>query len=136
MAWDGHGIGIAPAARFNNTHVLADPVPDTRWTTFRRGRNDIVVVVVMVVMVEWVHDAIRGAFDAATEGVVLAVVVVVAHFAAAFVGEAWLGRGPGGGDVDVGVEVVGCCWGCATAVVALCYVELGFEGLVVARSTL
>lgn len=75
VAGDGDGVWGGTAARLNDANVLADAVTDARGTTLIH--DDLIMVMVVVRM----DDAVGGALNAATEGVVVAFVVVVAHFA-------------------------------------------------------
>lgn len=86
MAGDGDGVGaVSTTAGLDEAYCLGRSTADTAWTIDLIGNDtgaldiNIVVVVVMVVMVEWVPDAVGSTFDAAAEGVIVAVVVVVAH---------------------------------------------------------
>lgn len=90
VAGDGHGLGGGAAAStgLDNAHILTNTVPETNWSAIVSSDDNILTVVVimmvmvMVVMVmERVHDAVGSAFHTTTEGVVVTVVVVVAHLA-------------------------------------------------------
>jgi hypothetical protein len=140
VAWDGNGGRTIATADTRFSGFDADGFADTAGTTlFGFGDDFIAVVVAMVMMMEWVEDAVGGALDPATEGVVVAFVVVVTHVAFVF----WFGF-----DVDSSFAVYsdvcfrnGCIfpttifvivvWVGTAAVVAFSDVELGLEAFVV-----
>ena len=66
---------------FDDTNVLADTLTDAGGSAFLVNDDVLAVMVVVVVMtVEGVEDPIGGFFNAVAEGVIVAFVVVVAHF--------------------------------------------------------
>lgn len=78
MARNGDGIGSNTT--LDEADALTDPIADAGWATvFLAVNDDLFTVGVVVMMVEWMHDTVGGALEAATEGVVVTVVVVVTH---------------------------------------------------------
>ena len=77
VAGDGDGLaGGTAAAGLDDADVLTDAVAEAGRAALVSG-DDLLAVVV----VEGVHDAVGGALNTTAEGVVLALVVVVAHLA-------------------------------------------------------
>ena len=80
MAGDGNGVWRHAAARFDETNGFLTTFTGSGWSF---GLDDdfflVVVVVTLVVVVEGVEDAVSCTFDSSAEGVVVALVVVVAH---------------------------------------------------------
>lgn len=77
VARNGDGVGCNTTLDEANalTHTIADA---SRATVFLTIDDDFLAIGV-VVGVEWMHDTIGGALEAATERVVVTLVVVVAH---------------------------------------------------------
>lgn len=94
MAGDRDGVGGGTATGLDDADVLPDAITDARGPTLV-GDHHIVVVAVVV---EGVQDAVGSTLDSATEGVVVAFVVVVAHLASRVVVE----DGVGSENFDVG----------------------------------
>jgi len=77
VAGDGDGLaGNAASAGLDNADLLTDAVREAGGAALVAD-DDLLAVVV----VEWMHDAVGGTLNTTAEGVVLAVVVVVAHLA-------------------------------------------------------
>lgn len=77
VAWDGDGIGSNTT--LDEADALADAFADAGWATVLLAIDDDFFTVSAVMRVEWMHDAVGGALKAATERVVMALVVVVTH---------------------------------------------------------
>ena len=131
MAGNGDMVAVmSTSARLDEANVLARTLTDAARAPLPIVffNDHLLTVVMMVMMMEGMEDTVGGTLDAAPEGVVLALVVVVAHVVAAGLvdGDFFpfdfdvLGR-PATFVLDV-VGRVG-----APAVVALGYVQLGFS---------
>lgn len=94
VAGDGDGVRGGTAAGLDDADILTDAIADAGGPTLV-GDHDVVVVAVVV---EGVQDAVGSTLDSATEGVVVAFVVVVAHLANRVVVE----DGVGSENFDVG----------------------------------
>lgn len=80
VARDGDGVGRESSARLNEANVLPHAVADAGWTRLVGLDNHFLLVIMMVmVVVEWVKNAISCAFDTAAEAVVITIVVVISH---------------------------------------------------------
>ena len=77
VARDGDGIGSNSTV--DETNALTHPFADAGWATVFLAIDDDFFTVGVVMWVEWMHDAVGGALEAATEGVVMTFVVVVTH---------------------------------------------------------
>lgn len=75
VAWDGDGVRGVASTRADNADVLAN-------TLTHAGGATLFVGLLILVMVERVLKAVGCALHSTAEGVVVAVVVVVTHFAA------------------------------------------------------
>lgn len=74
MARDGDGVGRVSTAGTDNANWLANAVTDAGGTTLISDN--------LILVVEGMEDAVSGALNPTAEGVVIAVVVVVAHLVA------------------------------------------------------
>lgn len=72
--------GIGSNTALDEADALTDTFADAGWAAvFLAVYDDFFTVGVVMTMAEWMHDTVGGAFDAATEGVVVTFVVVVTH---------------------------------------------------------
>lgn len=78
---DGDGVLGGAGARLHDADFLTDAITETNWATVVSNDGVLTVVMMMVVMVEGVHDAVGSALHTTPEGVVVTVVVVVTHLA-------------------------------------------------------
>jgi hypothetical protein len=129
LAGDRDGVGWVATSGLDEADILADTLSHATWTTSLIFDDHLFAF--MKAGVEWVRDPLGSTFEAAAEGVVFALVVVVAHVVTARLVDLdvfcfdWDFFG---GSATFVLDVVGRVD--AAAVVALGYVELGFEGLV------
>jgi hypothetical protein len=81
VAGDGDGFcsGLAGAG-LDDANSLTDAITVTNWATFVSD-DYFLTIVVMMVVVEWMRDAVDSTLHATAEGVVVTVVVVVTHLA-------------------------------------------------------
>jgi hypothetical protein len=100
VARDSDGVWRMASTGAHNADLLAHAATDGHWEFFLM---DLVAVATFVVG-EGVEDAVGSALNAAAEGVVVAVVVVVTHFASRRSFNNGFARGR---DVDVGLETGG-----------------------------
>ena len=78
VARDGDGIGCNTT--LDEANALTHTFADAGWATVIFAIDDDFFTISAVMMwVEWMQDTVCGALKAATEGVVIAVVVVVTH---------------------------------------------------------
>ncbi len=133
VTWDGDRVGGKSSTRLNEADSLANAVADTGWAGVVTCHDHLLLAsVMMVMMTEWMEDAVSYAFDTAPKAVVMAFVVVVAHIVS--------GGSVGGmnfffGNFDVlagGLTTVldFVSWVNATAIFALGDVDLRLVGLV------
>ena len=85
VAGDGDGVSGrgAGATGFDDTDVLTDTVAEASWTTL--VSNNFLVILVVAVVMEGMHDAVGSTPNTAAEGVVVTLVVVVSHLASGVV---------------------------------------------------
>lgn len=81
VAGDGDGFcsGLA-CAGLDDANILADAITVTNWATFVSD-DYFLTIVLMMVVVEWMRDAVDSTLHTTAEGVVVTVVVVVTHLA-------------------------------------------------------
>ena len=118
MAGDSDGVARDAATRLDVADVLAHAFTHAAWALI--FFNHYFLVVVVIVVSERVEDAVSGALQATAERVVFALVVVVAHFAAAGVFDGdffFVDLDVCGGSATLVLDVVG--WVGAAAVVSL-----------------
>jgi hypothetical protein len=128
LARDRDGVG-RQATAIDEADLLADTISHTAWAAFFILDDHFFAV--MAAMVEWMGNTLGSTLEAAAEGVVFTLVVVVTHVVAAglvdldvfFFDSDFFGR-----STAFVLDVVGRID--AAAVVALGDVELGLEGLV------
>ena len=132
MAGDRDGVGREASAGLDEAHILADTLSHAaRTTVFIFDDHLFAIMMVMMVVAEGVCDTLGSTLEAAAEGVIFALVVVVTHVVAAglvdlnvfFFDSDFLGR-----SATVVLNVVRRVG--AAAVVTLSYVELGLESLI------
>jgi hypothetical protein len=82
MARDRDGFRSDSAgAGLDDTDILTDSLTVTNWATFVSDDYFLTIVVMMVVVGEWMRDAVDSTLHTTAEGVVVTVVVVVTHLA-------------------------------------------------------
>jgi hypothetical protein len=82
VAGDGDGFRSGTAgARLDDTDILTDAITVTNWATFVSDDYFLTIVVMMMVVVEWMRDAVHSTLHTTAEGVVVTVVVVITHLA-------------------------------------------------------
>ena len=80
-----NGDGVWPASAFNVSNVLAHPIANPSGTAVAIFLlDDDLLTLPLVMRMERVKDAVRGLFQAVSEGVVASVVVVVTHTVSSF----------------------------------------------------
>ena len=82
LAGNCDSVGGEAATRLDEADLLADTLSHAAWATFLVFDDDLFAVMV-VMMAERVRDTVGSTLEAAAEGVVFALVVVVAHVVAA-----------------------------------------------------
>ncbi len=118
LTWNSDGIAWDAATRLDVADVLTGTFAHAAWTLI--FLDDHFFALMVLVFSEGMEDAVSGALEATAERVVFALVVVVAHFAAAgvFDGDFFVvGLDVCGGSATLVLDVVG--WVGAAAVVSL-----------------
>ena len=131
LAGNRDGVGREASARLDEADLLAHALSHATRTTFFIFDDHLFAIMMVMVVAEGVCDTIGSTLEAAAEGVIFALVVVVTHIVAAglvdldvfFFDWDFLVR-----SATIVLDVVGRVG--AAAVVTLSYVELGLESLV------